>query len=211
MSTEPTDPVRMLRAEDRAARMASLERMFGGTTRRPVIAHYSTLDLPIEGLRLVEALADWALETGTGISRHDDDPVYALLGLPRIRPVEARDIAGDLLTAWLRLDRQFKGLDLDAAPWIAVMAGAPNRLLLKAVQDVATSDPGYPAPEFRTAWQKLGPAGLMAFAAGLSLDEAQQRAAAGTLDADGLAVLAGLRGWRFPPQVLWTTGQGEAS
>ena len=75
---------------------------------------------------------------------------------------------------------------------------ATSRADLKEVIDLLT--PSVEA-EYRLLadWVAVGPLGPLSFAAGLTVAEVRVQAAAGVLTTEGLAALAALRDWVFPP------------
>lgn len=146
----------------------------------------------------VEALAAFAVEHRTGVGSIFADHVE-----PEDRRREAFAWLEEVGTRLLRtgcLPRT------EILGWIEAAAAAP--LFEQGVSAVRTlvtrREDGHPArvnqPTAMSAWRWQIPADLapLAFAAGLTPTEARVRAAAGTLTADGLRTLAGLRGWRFP-------------
>jgi hypothetical protein len=84
----------------------------------------------------------------------------------------------------------------DALPWLTLLAGTIDTDEYDALDTFlfpATLTRGRPFFD----WLALGSAGPLAWAAGLSLDEARRRVKPGDLDADVLRTLAGLRGFRL--------------
>ena len=83
--------------------------------------------------------------------------------------------------------------------WVGLVAGAPTG---EAFEDVSRLLRTGPESDL-AAWLALGDLGPLAYAAGLPLAEGVAGLAAGTLDRDGLLlVVAGLRGWVFPPEAV---------
>jgi hypothetical protein len=89
--------------------------------------------------------------------------------------------------------------------WCGVLAGCPDAVSRAALAEmllppVALGELG--TENDRSRWLLLGNLGPVAYAAGLTLAEAQMGAAAGwqgSWSRDRLVALAGLRGWSFPP------------
>lgn len=87
-----------------------------------------------------------------------------------------------------------------AMAWLAVLAGTPGPAEATKTQSLfAGILPGdeEAGPVF-ARWCALGDHGPVAWAAGLGIEEAEARAAVGTLRAADLPMLAGLRGYRLP-------------
>lgn len=87
----------------------------------------------------------------------------------------------------------------EALGWTAVAAGAEHyRGEVWADGQIAHAADGQPAPV--AIWHAAGLAGLapLAFAGGLTVTEAVQQHATGTLHAETLRALAALRGYRLP-------------
>lgn len=85
-------------------------------------------------------------------------------------------------------------------PWLVMVAGDTDaeraRALLLSVRGWADpADEDVPVARWTEA---LGPVAALAWAAGLTVEEAETRAAVGTLNEAGLRVLAGLRGYLLP-------------
>ena len=85
-----------------------------------------------------------------------------------------------------------------AAHWIGAVAGAPDALSFYALSDLVAERRHSGGVDWRE-WLSLGEVGPLAYAAGMTAVEARAGLKAGTLDRDGLEILAGLRGWAFPP------------
>lgn len=97
----------------------------------------------------------------------------------------------------------------DAVAWLAVRCAEAEpgreRWLRHGFRWIQTTGGriGTPASETRptemATWSRtVGPLAALAWAAGMTLPEAQMARAAGTLNASGLKTLAGLRGYRLP-------------
>ena len=119
----------------------------------------------------------------------------------RDRVTGAAAVAGDLPALFQRLAEALSGdasSETQVGEWLAAVAGAPDAdQCRRLVTMLAPLTPE--ATVGRWHWLRLGATGPAAWAAGMSLEEAQAHRLAGTLDAQELTVLAGLRGWRFPP------------
>ena len=83
--------------------------------------------------------------------------------------------------------------DAEVFAWIAMLAGAPT----VEIGNPRVSVPGDATT--LTQWRAAVPGvvGPLAYAAGLTMAEAEEGFRWGTLNAEDLAVLAGLRGWRI--------------
>lgn len=88
---------------------------------------------------------------------------------------------------------------------MATLAGVPDK---DAFADLTVLLVPADARSLRR-WLALGELGALAWAAGLGIEEAETRGAAGTLDAGRLRLLAGLRGWQFPPAAVRAPGPGR--
>lgn len=88
----------------------------------------------------------------------------------------------------------------EVMPWLALVTATADRQesirLRSSIRNWAEDRPeNVPCG---TWTYRVGPLGALAWAAGLSIEEASLAAAAGTLDETRLRTLAGLRGWRLP-------------
>ena len=83
--------------------------------------------------------------------------------------------------------------DDEVFAWLEMFAGHPEIRASGAWHEARVLVP------LLVNWHlKMGRLGLLAYAAGLTFDEALERHAAGTLDAGELVTLASLIGWRLP-------------
>ena len=159
------------------------------------IAEYRRRGWSAATLAAAFALVDWALAHGTG-------PVQAYTRETPVDPdsPEAGGARHALMDPWSSLRIALGGGrttdDAAAMRWLTILASAPDLpsyyLLVRMLNGTAD----------RTAlrqWHALGPVGPLAYAAGLTPVEAAQRQHAGTLDAESMRMLAGLRGWLLPP------------
>ena len=90
--------------------------------------------------------------------------------------------------------------------WLGLIGNGPDAPANMAIEDMlcARMDAQgiHAALTTRSSWMSLGEIGPLAYAAGLTVDEAIERYAAGTLDHEAIVVMVGLRGWRLPPLPL---------
>lgn len=128
-----------------------------------------------EHYEAVEALARWAAEEG----------------LLAWNPAETP--AGLLSLLWESLVRHHDVPAAAATRWVAVLVGARDAEAWR-LGSLATAE--------SAAAEVADPLGPLAFATGMTAAEMRAGLAAGRLTADGLALLAGLRGWRLPPAAL---------
>lgn len=104
----------------------------------------------------------------------------------------------------------------DAVHWLEIVAGAPDMATARAIEDLLDTFPTYQRRRTEppaVAWNRAltGALAPLAFAAGLTLDEAAAMHTAGRLDEPGLRTLAGLRGYRLaltPPAPTPSDGHG---
>ena len=94
----------------------------------------------------------------------------------------------------------------DVYRWAALKVGAPDTESGRTVRDLLLADADKDEDEGigdwrlrRQAWVALGDAGPVAWAAGVNLEEARMLLRSGSFDVAGMQILAGLRGWVFPP------------
>ena len=144
-------------------------------------------------------LAEWTIEHGHGL-------------LEAVGPVRHRkrffDVWLRVATSWADLtvgtepSRPGHGLPRDLAwAWAQTLVGVPTERDYHVLRTlIGTVGSGIPSEDM-TAWTSVGPCGPLAYAAGLTIPEAQA-----LLDADAdappveeLMTLAVLRGWQFPP------------
>ena len=123
-----------------------------------------------------------------------------------------RGLVGDG-TEWSHIDLQSNlevtvgqmmrlGADREVtAAWLHAMVAAPNRFTSEEVMRLIF---GWKVAE-ALPWLALAATGPLAYAVGLTVEEAEVGLAAGTQDVEGLRVLAGLRGWVFPPEIGFTS------
>lgn len=128
--------------------------------------------------------AEFAVEHRTGLAR-------LAAGTPTGDPVAW--VVGTLRSTWRTITSPGILPAAEALPWMPVLVAVPDIPAYAALSTLLTS-----ASPKRDRWVRLGEIGPLAYAAGLNVYEALDRATLGTLTEDGLRLLAGLRGWRLP-------------
>lgn len=87
--------------------------------------------------------------------------------------------------------------------WAGLLKGAPDAAAEFTLWRMLTLPGDWnrddEARKNRAEWLALGATGTVAYAAGMTLTEAQAAVEAETLGTEDVAVLIGLRGWVFPP------------
>lgn len=153
-----------------------------------VLRFYRDHGWTAEHFEAVAALADWAIEHGTGSPLMDaGDRADRILF----------DQRTDYEIMWQFLVRE-RDMPRDlAVGWVAAVAATPDWRAYDAMEALLRGS----HPRWQAAcrkWRDVGLFGPRAYAAGLTLREARDRQAAGDWDAEELAVLTALRGWQFP-------------
>jgi hypothetical protein len=198
--TSPEDPSEDL-SEDPAGSTAvgeALRTVLGSEPDPGLIRDLVAQRWPIGVLTSLRDLAVNALEQQGGycqrmrlaLESQDEEPTHVL----------GRLLIHDLMQffAWTRIPAD------DALRWIEVLAGAPDKDAADTISEALTPQrsfrPRLPEAPALT-WNRSLPAALapLAFAAGLTLDEAVALYADGVLDEPGLRTLAGLRGYHLAP------------
>ena len=154
------------------------------------------------GIETVESLSYWALDNDTHLGRPD-------ISLGDDRDERMQMVYFALEGVGNRFMKRGGLVDQVALPWLAVAAGANSWsahaavgwLAISTLHGVSTTDREQTA---LTAWRRTGPGpyAALAYAAGLTPDEALTRRRSRTWDPESLTVLAALRGYLIPPSLL---------
>jgi hypothetical protein len=173
-----------------AALGVALDRLYERAQPVDQVVGYVAGGWTVEAFGYVELLALWALahETGVTVDVSGSDE-------QRLRTVtESLFMAAHWTRGW-------KAPIALAVSWAAVEAAGPTEAAAAEVDDLLFG--GDAAGRTRVLrWLALGAAGPLAWAAGLSIEEAEARGDALAGEVEDLRTLAALRGWVLPDQEI---------
>jgi hypothetical protein len=129
-------------------------------------------------------LATWSMQHGSGLR----------LLMPKM--TEAETVRA-LRSAWSRTNEFYRAPGPEVTGWLALYACAHDTAVARDLGNLLLAVPN--ARDRMRQWLAVGPLGPLAYAAGLSVEEAVAGTGAGTLTAQHLSTLLILGGWRFPP------------
>lgn len=171
----------MVTAAEQMTQLAEAIRNTTGERRSgAMLAHYTAAGLTVERVEQIRRLAVHAVEVGSLIVLPEApggrDPVLVAGGTVLMAVIAGVE----------------HGADMEASlAWAGVLVAEPDPERVESMR--------FGIGMLDQAWRAAGPDRPLAYAAGLTVEEAQARLAVGTLDIDGLGALAALRGYRLLP------------